>query len=149
SAPASTTTIWSEIWRTPQDWLTDVKAELIKAGAITVSGGDFDEWDIRVRGGLLAGARLVMAAEDHEGGKQNVRFRTSFTASRLLPLLGTVVAVGVLSAAFAGSWVVAGLFTALGAGLAWQTRSEWRSASGEAAAALAALQARSQFFYGH
>jgi glycosyltransferase involved in cell wall biosynthesis len=149
SAPASTTTIWSELWRTPQDWLTDVKEELNKAGAIAVSGGDFDEWDLRVRGGLLAGARMVMAAEDHEGGKQNVRFRTSFTASRLLPVLGSVVAVGMLSAVLAGSWIVAGLFAALGAGLAWQTLSDWRAASGETAAALAALQARSPFFYGH
>src|SRR5262249_43768416 len=142
SVPALTTTIWSEIWRTPQDWLTDLKEELTKAGAIAVSGGDFDEWDLRVRGGLLAGARMVMAAEDHEGGKQNVRFRTSFTPSRLLPLLAGVAVVGVLSAALAGSWLVAGIFTALGAGLAWQTQSDWRSAAGETAAALAALQAR-------
>jgi GT2 family glycosyltransferase len=149
SAPALMMTIWSELWRTPQDWLTDVKDELNKAGAIATSGGDFDEWDLRVRGGLLAGARVVMAAEDHEGGKQNVRFRTSFNASRLLPVLGAIVSVGVLSAALAGSWVVAGIFTAVGAGLVWQAHSDWRSASGETAAALAAVQARSPFFYGH
>jgi hypothetical protein len=149
STSSRTTTIWSEIWRAPREWLADLQEELTHTGAIAAPGGDFDEWDLRVRGGLLAGAKLVMAVEDHAGGKQNVRFRTSFNASRLLPLLGVVAAACVVSGALAGSWLVAGIFTALGAGLAWMAQSDWRSASGDAATALAALQARSPFFCGH
>jgi O-antigen biosynthesis protein len=149
STPSLTTAIWSEIWRAPHEWLADLQDELTTAGAIAASGGDFDEWDLRVRGGLLAGARLVMAVEDHEGGKQNVRFSMSFSPSRLLPVLAVIAAAGVVSGALAGSWPVAGLFAALGAGLAWLVRSEWRSASEETAAALGALQAKSPFFYGH
>jgi hypothetical protein len=144
-----TTTIWSEIWRAPHDWLTDVQAELTNAGAIASAGGDFDEWDLRVRGGLLAGAKLVMAVEDHAGGKQNIRFRRSFSASRLLSLLAVVAAVGVVAGGLGGSWPVAGIFTALGAGLAWLAHADWRSASGETAAALASVEDKSPFFYGH
>jgi GT2 family glycosyltransferase len=145
----STTTIWSEIWRAPQDWLTDVNDELAKAGAIAGSGGDYDEWDLRIRGGLLAGARLLMAVEDHESGKQNVRFRTSFSASRLLPALGIAGAVGVVTMAFAGSWLGAGVFAALLGAVVWQAHRDWRSASGEIAVALGALKGRSPFFHGH
>jgi GT2 family glycosyltransferase len=146
--PPLTTTIWSEIWRAPHEWLADVQKELATAGAIAVPGGDFDAWDLRVRGGLLAGARLVMAVEDHAGGKQNVRFRTSFHASRLLLGLAMIAGAGVISGALGGSWLVAGVFTAFGLGVAWMVHRDWRSASGETAAALAALQAKSPFFYG-
>ena len=90
-----------------------------------------------------------MAVEDHEGGKQNVRFRTSFSPSRLLPVLAALATAGVLSATLAGSWLTAGVIAAFGAGLAWQTHRDWRSASGEVAAALIALQGQSPFFYGH
>ena len=72
----------------PQDWLTDVSRRTGEGRRHRRSGGDYDEWDLRVRGGLLAGARLVMAVEDHEGGKQNVHFRTSFSASRLAAGVG-------------------------------------------------------------
>jgi GT2 family glycosyltransferase len=150
SAPApSITTIWSEIWRAPRDWLSDVENELAKVGAIARSGGDYDEWDLRVRGGLLSGARLVMAVEDHERGKQNVRFRTSFFASRLLPVLAATGGTGVVAAALAGSWIGAGTFAALLGALAWQAHRDWGSASGEIARALGALKDRSPFFHGH
>jgi hypothetical protein len=89
-----------------------------------------------------------MAVEDHAGGKQNVRFRTSFHASRLLLGLAMIAGAGVISGALGGSWLVAGVFTAFGLGVAWMVHRDWRSASGETAAALAALQAKSPFFYG-
>lgn len=148
SKPALTTTIWSEVWRSPQDWLTDVSDELAKAGAIAGPGGDYDEWDLRIRGGLIAGAHLVMAVEDHEGSKQNVRFRTSFSASRLLPVLAITATAVTLTAVLSGSWLGTGLFAASLAGLAWWANSDWRSAAGDIAAALAALESRSVYFFG-
>ena len=38
-------------------------------------GGDFDDWDFEVRGGLFASARLLSTVEEHGGGRQMVRFR--------------------------------------------------------------------------
>ncbi len=150
SRPASalTTTIWSEIWRSPQDWLTDVSDELAKAGAISSSGGDYDDWDLRVRGGLLGGARLVMAVEDHEGGKQNVRFRISFSNARLLPVLAATATAATLAAVLTGSWLAAGVLGASLSALAWGVNSDWRAAASEIAAALAAVESRSPFFFG-
>ena len=38
-------------------------------------GGDYDHWDLEVRGGLLGAARLLTTIEEHGAGKQLVRFR--------------------------------------------------------------------------
>ena len=40
-----------------------------------VLGGDYDRWDVEVRGGVLAAARLFMTVEEHGAGKQLFRFR--------------------------------------------------------------------------
>jgi GT2 family glycosyltransferase len=148
SAPElrATKTIWSEIWRSPEDWLTDVSDELAKTGAIAGPGGDYDDWDLSVRGGLLAGARLVMAVEDHEAGKQNLRFRTTFSFSNLLRVLAAGATVATVGAALAGAWLAAGVFGASLAGLAWRADRDWRAAAGEIATALAALESRGPFF---
>ena len=43
--------------------------------ARVLRGGEFDKWDLEVRGGLFGAARLLMAAEDHGPGTQYVRAR--------------------------------------------------------------------------
>jgi hypothetical protein len=68
---------WSEIWRAPETWLGDIDTRLREAGAIVRRGGDFDRWDLEVRGGIVAGSQLLMAIEEHGGGKQLARFRVS------------------------------------------------------------------------
>jgi hypothetical protein len=40
------------------------------------SGGNWDRWDLQVRGGLLGAARLRLAIEEHGGGSQLVRIRS-------------------------------------------------------------------------
>jgi hypothetical protein len=69
-------TVWSELWRAPGEWLRSVEVALRKAGAVSLRGGDYDRWDIEVRGGMLGSARTLMAIEEHGGGQQLLRFRT-------------------------------------------------------------------------
>jgi hypothetical protein len=38
-------------------------------------GGEYDRWDLEVRGGLFGATRLLAATEEHGAGKQLVRFR--------------------------------------------------------------------------
>ena len=45
------------------------------AGAAARRGGAFEHFDLEVRGGLLGAVRLLVAAEDHSGGAQLIRFR--------------------------------------------------------------------------
>jgi cellulose synthase/poly-beta-1,6-N-acetylglucosamine synthase-like glycosyltransferase len=69
-------TIWSESWRAYSKWVQSIKTAIIKQGAIVKQGGEFDHWDLEIRGGLWGAVRSQMAIEEHGGGKQLVRFRT-------------------------------------------------------------------------
>jgi hypothetical protein len=47
---------------------------LQSAGCLVHRSGAFDAWDLEVYAGVLGGARLLMAVEDHGSGTQYVRF---------------------------------------------------------------------------
>jgi len=70
-----TVRIWSERWRSLEQRLGTLETELRAGGAVVRPGGEFDRWDLELRGGLLGGARLRMAVEEHAGGHQMVRLR--------------------------------------------------------------------------
>jgi GT2 family glycosyltransferase len=140
------TSIWSETWRPTDEWLRDVELELEKTDAVAARGGDYDDWDLGVRGGLLANARLSMAVEDHAGGKQLLRFLTSFHPTRLLPIVGTAAAIVGISAVVEGSWIAACIVVAFLLGLAAQARADWNMAAGQISAALDAIKRREPFF---
>src|SRR5205814_174842 len=63
-----TSSIWSEEWRSVHERLAAVEEDLVREGAVVQRGGDFDRWDLEVRGGLLGSARMLMAIEEHGGG---------------------------------------------------------------------------------
>jgi GT2 family glycosyltransferase len=68
-----TETFWSERWRSAEARLAALEAALQDQGATTHRGGDFDEWDLEVRGGMLAGVRVRMVVEEHGAGRQLAR----------------------------------------------------------------------------
>jgi hypothetical protein len=67
--------VWSESWRSPTEWLLALEIPLQAAGAGVFRGGDYDRWDLEVRGGVLGGARLRLLAEEHGDEKQFIRLR--------------------------------------------------------------------------
>jgi O-antigen biosynthesis protein len=84
-----TDTAWSEQWEAAEQRLADVERLLRDRGVPLRRGGEFDEWDLEVRGGLLARARTRMAIEQYPGGRQFVRFRSwpSFSAAGIVALV--------------------------------------------------------------
>jgi GT2 family glycosyltransferase len=66
---------WSESWEAPERRLGRVEAALREGGERVHSGGGFERWDLEVRCGIFGGARMMMAVEDHGGGRQLVRSR--------------------------------------------------------------------------
>jgi O-antigen biosynthesis protein len=100
---------WSEEWQFPHKRIQLLAAALRLADAVVVSGGPFDAWDLEVRGGMAASARIQVACEDHAGGAQLVRTRVSPRVSRAVPV--AVVVVGALAAlaAVEGAVVAAGI----------------------------------------
>ena len=66
---------WFEQWQPGESHLEAVEKSLRMEGAPVLRGGDFDRWDLEVRGGLLGSARLIMGIEEFGGGKQLLRYR--------------------------------------------------------------------------
>jgi GT2 family glycosyltransferase len=96
--------IWSEQWREPNAWVASVEAALRAERAILGRGGEYDRWDVEVRGGALASVRLLVAIEEHGTGRQLVRIRVWPRWSRgALALLGVGAALTV-GAALERAW---------------------------------------------
>jgi GT2 family glycosyltransferase len=112
---ARTASFWSERWKGTEERVGDVIDALQGEGAVVASGGDWDSWDLYVRGGLLGGARLRLGIEEHGAGRQLVRVRSwpraGWPAAVLVVLLagfaalaadGSAEAASILLASFAG-----------------------------------------------
>jgi hypothetical protein len=63
-------------------------------------GGNFDRWDLEVRGGLFGTVRLRMVIEEHGGGRQMTRLRSwpkwspvGFVPTLLFAVLSIVAAI--------------------------------------------------------
>jgi O-antigen biosynthesis protein len=110
--------VWSEGWHESSDWIERLRGSLRDAGAVTRSGGPYDRWDLSVRGGLTAGARVLVGVEDHGAGRQYVRVavRPVVARSMVIALLAFVALGG---AAYGGARLVSMLFFdgALGLGM--------------------------------
>jgi len=67
--------LWSEQWQCPMARLQSIEETLKVEGTVGSRGGDYDRWDLEVRGGLLGAVRLLATTEEHGAGRQLVRFR--------------------------------------------------------------------------
>ncbi len=116
--------IWSESWHSLDERARTMAACLREQKAAWVAGGDFDNWDFEVRGGLFASARLIAAVEEHGAGHQMARYRAWPRPS--LPGLVLIVLFAALAAAsgVSGAWLAAamlgGLAVLLVTWLLWQ-----------------------------
>ncbi len=104
-----TVSLWSEAWRSPEEWLRRAEARLRAVGLVPRRGDWHDRWDLEVGAGLWGGARTVMTVEEHGAGRQFVRFRLwPVVRSRVI----WATALGLLALG-----VLASLDAALGASL--------------------------------
>lgn len=71
-----TSTIWSEKWQAPDERLRTLELALQAHQAVFLRGGDYDRWDLGVRGGMFGAAQVLMTIEEHGAGRQLVRFRS-------------------------------------------------------------------------
>jgi GT2 family glycosyltransferase len=79
--------VWSESWRSPQDWVQGLQDALAARGGFVRSGGPFDRWDLDLRAGPLGGVRIRTAVEEHGSGRQLVRARVLPRASAAGPAI--------------------------------------------------------------
>jgi glycosyltransferase involved in cell wall biosynthesis len=141
--------LWSERWYPLETVLKGLSVTLKEDGAIVDCGGDFDRWDLQVRGGLLASARIFSTVEEHGAGKQLFRFRlVPQISTKAVLLLGLLVALAIESACeyyfFGGSVIVASVV--LMAMAIWLASLIYRECSAPFAASLSALEAINRRF---
>jgi GT2 family glycosyltransferase len=99
--------IWSETWRSQEQRLTEIESAIRVAGASVVRGGEFDRWDLTIRGGGLASTLLRMAIEEHGAGRQLIRIRVSPRASRAAVVSTVITATLAVLAAIGGGSIAA------------------------------------------
>jgi len=110
----SSVVLWSEVWHGAQDRLKGVEAALKQIGVVVRRGGDFNNWDLEIRSGLLGSARLRMVAEEHGQRRQLVRWRVSPKCSGIgLVVLSTLIAISV-GAGIASAWTACVTVTMMG-----------------------------------
>ena len=128
--------LWNERWRPAAEWLEWVESGLRSAGAVFRRGGDFDRWELHVRGGLLGAARIRLAVEEHGAGRQLARYRVWPRCSGLGTML--LAAFGSLAAAAAidGAAVAAAALATMFGGVALRAASECGSAAADAMRAI-------------
>jgi GT2 family glycosyltransferase len=108
-----TFTIWSGQWRSQIAWLESVEEGVKALKAVVLRGGDFDGWDLELRGGLMGSVRVLMAVEEHGGGNQFIRVRSwprCTPAGIFLTLF--FAALGAASAT-AQAWIACGALNAI------------------------------------
>jgi GT2 family glycosyltransferase len=128
--------LWSERWRPAQEWLGRVEAGLRSAGAAFRRGGDFDRWELQVRGGLFGAARIRMAVEEHGGGRQLARYRVWPRCSGPAVALFAALAGQIAAAAADGAAVAATVLGIVFGALVLRLVSECGSATASAIRAI-------------
>jgi O-antigen biosynthesis protein len=131
-------TLWNEdAWRSGDDWRRELGERLLECGGVFSSGGEFDRFDLEVRGGTLAGSRLRLAVEEHGQGRQLVRVRVWPRVSPGALALPLVLAPLASAAALDGAPAVAIILGAVCLGWVLRTVQE---AGASLAVALNALR---------
>ena len=132
-------TTWSEQWRPSSDWLEQVRGHLGTSGAVTLAGGDYDGWDLEVRGGLFGRARLRVAIEEHGSGKQLLRWHAWPRVSIGWIVVCLSIVALAAGAAYDGAWVAASVLGVASAAMLFRVVAEWCGALGSIRAAVARL----------
>lgn len=136
--------LWCQSWRSLEQQLCQIESDLRRHDAVVVRGGDFDDWDLEIRGGVIGSVRLRMTVEEHGEGRQMFRLRAWPRCARgpafFTLLLILICDAAAFSQAWA-TWAVSGtlmmiclvvMFREIGsalAGLDHVTR-EWKRARG-------------------
>lgn len=90
--------LWSEVWRSTEDWLNSIQKQLLSTTARVRSGGSFDSWDLLVSSGFFTTVYGLMTIEEHGAGKQLIRFKckTKYSTTGLV-LIALLLILAVLA----------------------------------------------------
>jgi GT2 family glycosyltransferase len=97
--------LWREQWEDTGTILETLQEAMQRSGTIVTAGGDYDPWDLSVRGGLFGKAHVLLGVEEHGGGKQLLKFRIVPRYSKIAIALAMLFGFVWLAAASSGAWL--------------------------------------------
>jgi len=106
------TTLWSETWRSREERLSQFETRLRESGAVVQRGGEFDRWDLEVRGGMVGQARVLTTIEEHGAQRQLLRARLTPRVSTQGLIIALFLAVIAGLAGWNGAWLPAFVMSA-------------------------------------
>lgn len=121
--------IWSEKWQAYDSRLQSLEAYLRHRGAVVLRGGEYDRWDLELRGSALGAVRIHTTTEEHGGGKQLVRVRVWPVCSPRGGTLGLIAAALATWAAFEQNWLACAIFAFPAVAWAMRTFTDCASAT--------------------
>jgi O-antigen biosynthesis protein len=109
--------VWCENWIAPEVRLENIESILKSENACVERGGIYARWDLLIKGGSLGSVKIFMAAEDHKGGRQYLRFRfvprLSLTATFLLSFQAVLLTIALVYSALIPAMVFASILLIL------------------------------------
>ena len=100
-------------WQAPEQRLQALKSTVEDAGVVVLHGGDYDGWDLEIRGGMFGSSRLLMAVEDSGSGTQVVRLRSWPRFSWVIGVVFGACVLLSIAAARDQAVVVSGVLTSI------------------------------------
>ena len=104
-------------------------------GVPVVAGGDFDRWDLEIRGGRLSGVRALMVVEEHGAGRQFARLRAWPNCAGVAVAAEAGLVILALLAVLNGAAMAAGILAGTAFLIAVQVAVDVAIAGGAVAAA--------------
>ena len=103
-------TLWSETWKSSEQWLQEIEANLLESRARVRRGGQYDKWDLHVTCGFFSSAKGLLTIEEHGSSKQLLRFKCkpeySPVGIELTILLSVLSVLAILDSSYlAGSFL--------------------------------------------
>ncbi len=104
--------LWSENWKSNEDWLHLIETNLIESKTKVRRGGEFDRYDLETNVGMFAFCRGLFVIEEHGAGKQLVRLRCQarYSMFGIIPFI--ILATLALFAVFDNSLFAAAILSA-------------------------------------
>ena len=131
--------LWRERRLEHPAWLQQIEAGLSGQWPVR-RGGDFDRWDLEIRGGALGGARLLSVVEEHGQGRQLARFRLRPWIGRRVRWAMVGIALLAGTAGVVGAWGPATLLGVLLGFVALRAAGDCAAATSAAARTLAGIE---------
>ena len=134
-----TVALWRERRLEHPAWLQQVERGLSERWPVR-RGGEFDRWDLEIRGGAFGRVRLLSVVEEHGEGRQLARFRIWPWIGRRTWWAKTGVALFAVLAGVAGAWGPAALLGVLLAFIAVRALGDCAAATAAAVGAMDGLE---------